>query len=605
MRVIGVKNLRFNMFEASCAALKTFSPGSIVRSRYPLAVAAGFLLAAAFPKIGIAGLAWVAPALMLAAGLGARRGESFRIGYAAGLAYYLLLLHWLLFIPVTGFPILGWIALSAFLALYPATWLWLTVRLTGIRAPGAEDCEVGANWLMSVADLSSWTWARRAFWALSGAAIWVALEMMLARLFGGFPWNLLGVSQYRILPLVQVASITGVSGLSFLVAWTSISLLCAAVVIVHRPRLRGVWLGEILLPFIALAAVFAFGMHQLKLAPLPTRHLTVTLVQPSIPQTLIWNPAKGNERFTELLRLSEQALTRPTDLLIWPEAAIPKLLRYDEETIRAITNLVITHRVWMIVGSDDAELSKHSRKPEDADYFNSSFLISPEGRLIETYRKRNLVMFGEYIPLVRWLPFIKWFTPIQGSFTPGDRAVPFEFTRWGERPREPQSTPEDGSPGVSPHQSVKTSVLICFEDTFPGLAREAAEPDTDFLVNLTNDGWFGESAAQWQHAVTALFRTVENGLPLVRCTNTGLTCWYDSTGRLREVLSDENGSIYGAGFMTVKIPLLPADERRSPTLYHQFGDCFGWLCVGLSAILLLQRTVGRKRTEEPRLSTGS
>ena len=568
--------------------MKTISVRSLTQSRYSLAVVAGLLLAAAFPRIGIAGFAWIAPALLLVAALGKRGGESLRIGYIAGLAYHLALLHWLLFIPVTGFPILGWVALSAYLALYPAVWVWL-----GCKVADWETSPAGA--LASLGQIAAWRWSRRLLWALSCAAVWVALEMIVARLFSGFPWNLLGVSQYRILPLIQIASITGVCGLSFLVAWTSVSLLCAASVIIHRPKLRGVWIAEIILPLTALVAVFVFGLHQLRHAPEASQQLNVTLVQPSIPQTLIWNPDKGTERFHELIRLSELALTNQTDLLIWPEAAIPKLLRYDEATIKAITNLAITHQVWMIVGSDDAELSNHSRDPKDAEYYNSSFLISPEGRLIETYKKRNLVIFGEYIPLVRWLPFLKWFTPIEGGFTSGDRAVPFEFARWGERPREPQSPPKDGSPGVSPHQPVKTSVLICFEDTFPELAREAAAPDTDFLVNITNDGWFGESAAQWQHAVTALFRTVENRLPLVRCTNTGLTCWYDSTGRLHEFFTDHNGSVYGAGFITVKIPLLAPGEKRPPTIYHQGGDWFGWLCVGFAGIMVIPKLT-RNRT---------
>ena len=116
---------------------------------------------------------------------------------------------------------------------------------------------------------------------------------------------------------------------------------------------------------------------------------------------------------------------------------------------------------------------------------------------------------------------------------------------------------------------VKTSVLICFEDMFPHLAREYADDDTDFLVNLTNNGWFGESAAQWQHAAGALFRAVENGLPLIRCSNNGLTGWVDAHGRLRQVFRDDRGTIYGPGFLTAEIPLLGAGERRAPTFYHR------------------------------------
>jgi apolipoprotein N-acyltransferase len=139
---------------------------------------------------------------------------------------------------------------------------------------------------------------------------------------------------------------------------------------------------------------------------------------------------------------------------------------------------------------------------------------------------------------------------------------------------------------------VKTSALICYEDVFPQLARASVEPDTDFLVNITNDGWFGEGAAQWQQAASAVYRAVENGVPLVRCANTGLTCWVDANGRIREVFVDGNGSIYGAGFMMAKIPLLAAGEKRPQTFYHQHGDWFGWSCV-VFAVAALVRAMSR------------
>lgn len=590
--------------------MKFISVQALKQSRYPIAIAAGLLLAISFPKTGIAGFAWIAPTLMLAGALGKRGVESFRIGYVAGLAHYLASLHWLLFIPVTGFPILGWVALSGYLALYPAAWVALALKVSGARCQvsgaggqgsGARGQVAGAGreWLADLEAIASWNWTRRMAWAVSCAAIWVALEMILTRFLGGFPWNLLGVSQHRLLPLIQIASVTGVYGVSFLVVWTSVSLLCAAAVILSRPNVRSVWIGEIILPFLTLVTLFGFGFHQLRQRPAPGRELNVTLVQPSIPQTLIWNPDRDTERFQNLIRLSELALANRTDLLIWPEAGIPKELRYDREILQAVTNLAVQHHVWMIVGSDDAEPSKHSSDPKDAEYFNSSFLVSPQGRLIARYDKRNLVIFGEYIPLEHWLPFVKWFTPVQSSFTAGDRSVPFELMPEGERPSEPKPKPKDGSPGVSSHPPVKTSVLICFEDTFSQLAREGAETDTDFLVNITNDGWFGEGTAQWQHAATALFRAVENGLPLVRCTNTGLTCWYDANGRLREWFTDQKGTIYGAGFMTVKIPLLPAGERRPETFYNRHGDWFGWGCVALAAAALVRATVGNRHRPAP------
>ena len=549
-----------------------------LRSRYPLAIIAGLLWTAAFPKLSVAGFAWVAPGLMVATALATRPGEAFRLGYVAGVAHYLSMLYWLLLIPYSwhGIPFgpgLGWLALGAFLGLFPATWVWLvTPRLAG-ESGGSEEIRAlrpmsaGSQELGRVLPRN---WFLRLGWALGGAAAWVGLEMFLARIFGGFAWDLLGVSQYRLTPLIQISSMTGVYGVSFMAVWVSLALVSAGVMVIQRPTARSVWIGEVFLPVITAAVVFNLGFRQLRQAEPAERTLKMTLVQPSIPQNLIWDPSNDAQRFNELLSLSEQALTNATDVLVWPEASVPKMLRYDQETLEGITGIARRHHVWMIVGSDDAEPRPGAAdKREEPDYFNGSFLISPEGELIRRYVKRSLVIFGEYVPFRRWLPFLKYLTPIEGGFTPGTAGVPFDLKTL----------------------NTKTQVLICFEDTFPHLAREDVRPDIDFLVNITNDGWFGEGAAQWQQAATGLFRAVENHLPLVRCANNGLTCWIDARGVLRDYFVDPDGTIYGKGFLTVELPLPAGGGLHTPTFYTRHGDWFGWSCVGISVALLVVRLV--------------
>jgi len=551
-------------------------------------VAAGLLLTLAFPCFGIAGLAWIAPGLIVGCALGKTGGEVFRLGYWAGLAHYLSKLSWLLLIPyrwhgVPLGPATGWLALSAFLALFPATWVWLMAPVHAKKTEDGAAEKRGGEFTADAAaalEIPGWplagsggvlarNWLRRAWWTVSGAAVWVALEMLLARIFGGFPWSLLGTSQYRMLPLIQTASVTGVYGVSFLVVWVSLALLSAGLLVVRRPTSRSVWVGEIFLPFIVVAILFNLGLRQLRQESAAVKSLRVTLIQPSIPQTLIWDAAGDLDRFADLCRLSEQALSNHTDLLIWPEAAVPKMIRYDTNTFEAITALARRHQVWLMVGSDDAE---PAARGGEANYFNSSFLIAPDGRLVERYIKRNLVIFGEYVPWQRWLPFLKYLTPIEGGFTPGNRSVPFRL----------------------PALDTTLAPLICFEDVFPHLVRGDVQPDTDFLVNLTNDGWFGESAAQWQHATTAIFRAVENRVPLVRCANNGISCWIDAQGRLRDVLTDRRGTVYGAGWLTFDLPLANRTAGSRPTFYTRHGDWFGWVCVGAGGIVLLRR-VGRQK----------
>lgn len=277
---------------------------------------AGALLALAFHKPNIAGLAWVAPALILFV---ARGGNAFRLGALAGFTHYLVSLSWLLHIPVKFYPILGWIALAAYLALFPAAWAWLCQK---------QKAESGKQ-----------KWIARTGHALFCAAAWVAMEMIVSRLFTGFPWNLLGSSQQKLLPLIQIASITGVYGVSFLVIWFAASLLNAFDALLARPSERNVWLKELALPVFTVAVIYAFGLHRINSEPKAERSLRIALVQPSIPQTMIWNDAKAGPRLAELLKLTEAALTNKPDVLIWPEAAVPRMVRNDEPTARALTDL--------------------------------------------------------------------------------------------------------------------------------------------------------------------------------------------------------------------------------------------------------------------------
>ena len=585
-----------------------------MRSRFPLAVAAGVLLALAFPNFGIAGFAWIAPGLMLAAAAGTRGRKSFLLGYTAGFVHNLILLYWIALIPYAWHgiplgPVAGWVALSGYLALYPAIWVWLSAS---VLAPGSrmhsnsakrsllplpfrrgEGRGEGSSETPMIATppdtcataapkdayptltefargLLTAGWPRRMVWALSCAAVWVALEMTVARLMSGFPWNLLGVSQWHLTPLIQITSVTGVYGISFLVVWTSVTLLCAACAVVLESANRHAWMREIIVPLFLVLGLCMWGVRTIRRTPPPGRELKIALVQPSIPQTLIWDASDDRRRFQDLIKLSKQVLTNKPDLLIWPESAIPKMVRYDQETFDLITELASSNHVWMIIGSDDADLPPGATNWDNAIFYNSSFLISRSGTLADTYRKRDLVIFGEYVPLTHLLPFLKYFTPIDGGFTPGR------------------------GPGIYPLPDLGTSasMLICFEDTFPDLARECVGPGTGFLVNLTNDGWFGNSAAEWQHMTTSLFRTVENGVPLVRCCNNGITCWIDSHGRLAEVLKDDTGGDYGIGTMVIKIPLPPDGQTRPRTFYNRHGDWFGWGCVGFSVLALV---VGKLR----------
>jgi apolipoprotein N-acyltransferase len=520
---------------SAVAVAKSFCTELFWRSGYLLAIVAGLLLAVAFPKPGVAGAAWIAPALLLFAARGKNGADAFRAGYVGGLVFWLVSLYWLLLMPATGFPILAWLALSAYVALFFGAWVWLV-----------------SNFKFQIS-----SWLGRVRWTLAGAAAWVALEWLRGWLISGFPWSFLGASQFKLVPLLQIAAVTGVFGVSFLVVWLSLALYAAAEMIFHNPSKRHVWQAEIVLPLTATVLLFVGGMFVVNRDPAAEKTLHIVCVQPSVPQTLIWSPTEDEKRFTELLAVSHRAVTNGTDLLVWPESGVPMF----DGVYTAVSRFAQSNHVAILFNGDDAEF-----RPDATNFFNSAFLIQPDGKCAGVYHKQKLVIFGEYVPLARWLPFLKYLTPIEGGWTAGDRPVVFAGENFTVAP------------------------LICFEDVFPGTTRAAAAAGPDLLINLTNDGWFGESAEQWQHLANAVFRAVENGVPLVRCSNNGITGWIDAHGRVREMLRDKSGSEYAAGALMAEIPL-PA-QKSEPTFYQRHGDWFAWGCT---AVVLGAWFAGRKR----------
>ena len=550
--------------------------------RYQLALLAGILLTLSFPKFDIAGLAWIAPGVLLACAAGLRGGPAFRVGFVGGLSYHLSVLYWLLLIPM-GLPwkpvvVLGWIALSAYLALFQGVWLWLAWKVLSLEVNGVPieaSGTIDPGLIEALKRLASVPWARRSLWSFTVAAIWVALEMVQARFLTGFPWGLLGVSQYQMLPLTQIATITGVYGVSFLLVWFSTSLCCAGALLLFNPTARRTWMADLFIPVLVAAMIFAVGLHSTMNTPAAPREIRAALIQPSIPQTMIWDEREAMTRFHQVLNWSEKALAEQpkADLLVWPEAAVPGVFLwdtnlYDGKTIHDwITDFARDQRVWLVMGADDADPLPNG----EINYFNSSFLVNPSGEVLAKYRKRRLVIFGEYVPFSRWLPFLSKMVQSEGEFTPGNEPVAFRLSSL----------------------NVVTSVLICFEDVFPHLTREYVQPDTDFLLNLTNNGWFGESAAQWQHAASAVFRAIENNLPLVRCANNGLTCWVDRCGRMHNVYYSDSKDVYKAGYKIVSIPV-GSSGKYVPTFYRQHGDLFGWLCFAGSVVAIIFSVIRRK-----------
>ena len=512
----------------------------------------GLALALAFPEPRWLGLAWLVPGAWLAVVAGERRWRLFGLAFVAAVVFRLVSLRFLLNMPHTAGAISGWLALSFYSALYPAAWAWIC-----------------GGWLRDGLSKLQWPWFRRLGFGLYAAAAWVGSEMLQARVLGGYPWNFLGVSQFENLPLIQIASVAGVYGVSFLVVWASVSLLFAVLQIRRSPANLWSWTADVALPLLALGLVFGWGFFRVAKVPPPANKLAVALVQPSIPQQLIWQSGTGDERLAKVLELSRLALATKPDLLLWPEACAPISAN---RIPREVLELVKSSGVPLLFGADYDERVSDS---DEVRYYNSAAFLTPDDIQLPSYRKRRLVMFGEYIPFEKALPFMKYLSPIGGSFSAGSEPVQFMLP--------------DGEHTIAP--------LICFEDSFPHGGREHVSPETGLLVNLTNDGWFGTGPEQWQHAANAVFRAVENGVSLVRCANNGLTCWIGPLGKVRQFYGQESGDIYGAGFVSFEVRL---GQPLGRTVYNRYGDVFAWACFGLALGVTGVRRVRAKR----RLHTG-
>lgn len=491
------------------------------------------MLALCFAPADLGGLAWVALTPLLAALWFSEPWKKhddwrlFLLGYVAGLGYFLGSLHWL--ITVTA---LGWVALAAYIALYPALWAAFTGT---ILRPRQSPYEAKPIWL------KSWNNLRVA--ALSAAA-WTGLEWIRGELFTGFGWNSLGISLHRNLALIQISDITGVGGLSFLLVMVNVMIVITVKRIrteLGRHALRPHY--DFSLTVALVAVVFGYGVRQLFAKPVESLPLTVAAVQGNIPVNEKRDPINEQAILDLHARLSETALAMKPDLLVWPEAATPQPVFADQKNWDVVRGIAEKHDGDFLLGTVYGD-------------FNSVALLTERGKEAAIYHKVHLVPFGEYVPLRESFPL---FAMIVGDLVPDD----FQF---GPGPKVLDMAAKP----------VKIGPLICFEDTLGDLARKFAGLGAQMFVTVTNDGWFLQSAGSRQHFNHALFRCAETKLPMVRAANTGVTGIIDRFGRPANLLLNEAGSTFFEGVLIgeVSVPKNPAK-----TFYTLNGDVFSLACL--------------------------
>jgi len=375
---------------------------------------------------------------------------------------------------------------------------------------------------------------------LFAPSLWVVLEYIRSFLLTGFPWALLGYSQYKNLPAIQIADITGVWGVSFLVIIVNVYIYR---LIRNRPRLQ----QAVIVPVIVLVS-FGYGFYKINLAHsrISLSQLRISVVQANIPQELKWDPKAKHYIMENYIRLTETVSKERPDLIIWPEAASPCYLGEEKWCFNEISDLSYRIHRPLLLGTVTVDRGS---------YYNSVLFINGLSQEYQLYHKIHLVPFGEYIPLRHIFTFLDTVVPI-GDFSAGKEYIVFNIP-------DPASRTKD-----------KFSVLICFEDVFPGLARNFVKNGAQFLVNITNDAWFGRTSSPYQHLSASVSRAVENRVSLVRSANTGVSAFISPEGRIEAIFSDDKGrNIFVEGALTRELKVFAAGKA----FYTRFGDIFIFL----------------------------
>jgi len=494
---------------------------------YALPILSGLLLALSFPKPAYSFLAWIALVPLIVSVTGRDGAVSFRYGFVSGLVFYLLSVNWIVgtMSGYGGLPyplsILLLAALSGYLALYTGCFAWF-VSVAGRR------------------------WAAAALAA--APFFWSALELARNYMLSGFPWNLLGYSQATNTVVVQIADTTGVYGVSALIVLTNAAF--SGIVLAANRKTISIRKASLLAIAAALVLLSAKGYGRYRLAHPPEKNgnIKVALVQGNIEQFAKWDPAYQDEVIDTYTKLTLAAAETHPDIIIWPETATPFYYQ-DDELRRRVEELAKKTGTYLLTGSPSF------RKNPDGTFtdYNSAYLISPEGVTVGRYDKMHLVPFGEYVPLKKLLPFVSKMVTSIGDFGTG---ADYTVIRAGR-----------GSFGTA----------ICFEAIFPELVRMFPLGGANFIVNITNDAWFGKSAAPYQHFDMALMRAVENRRTLVRAANTGVSGFVDPEGRVMA-----RTEIFTRGYVVKDIYLV--GEKSFYTLH---GDIFAYACAGISLIFLV------------------
>jgi len=502
-----------------------------------LAALSGILLVLIFPRFDFELLAWFAFIPLFAAIEATTPQRSALLGFITGMVFYTWGLNWVNntlinygnLPTVVSFMVLG--LLAAYLSFYTALFCYLMRRV----------CKENS-----------------VLFFLFAPVLWTSLEYLRsthAEL--GFSWLGLGYSQFKTLPVIQMAEITGVYGVSWLIMLVNAGLYLTWKSLRSGQDTQSAKNTENMgVRFLALTALvsacwWGYGLLALnrhtQLNAEKNSMLTVGLVQGNVEQAMKWNPVYQNQVLSKYRELTLQAAESNPQLIVWPETAMPFYYNQHDPGTKFVNDLARQIQIPILFGSPH----KKSRDGHTIHY-NSAYLVTETGATQNRYDKIHLVPFGEFVPFRNLLFFVEKMVAMIGDFGRGETATLFDVAGY------------------------KAGVSICYELIFPDLMRQAVKNGANFLINITNDAWFGKSPASYQHMSMGALRAVENRVPIVRAANTGISGTIDANGALRDATE--------LFVETARITQI-TPRQRGLTFYTAYGDVFSWLCLALTLLL--------------------
>jgi apolipoprotein N-acyltransferase len=495
-----------------------------------VALVSATLLIASFPDFNLASLAWVSLVpLLIVIAKKPQPWRCFLLGWLFGTAFFYGSCYWLTFSMIHTGGVPPWVAYLALLpgplvvGIFPAVFALLLAQV--VRTRGAS-----ALYLAPV--------------------IWPALEWARLEITGQL-WNALGYSQAFHPSLIQSAAWGGVYAVGFLIVLVNVAV--AYAVLRRTPRAIGLSLLAVL--FIC-AIVIVLRPPTQGPARVAQADATVIAIQPNVPMDLVKPEDEMKLLRTRHFEMSQEALGQLPNvetprLVVWPESPMNFGYGSDDSLRQQLATFAKANRISVLLNSQEIA-------PNDGIY-NSALLINEEGKLIAQYDKIRLMPFGEYVPLPQWLPGAGLIRAMVGEFTPGT------------------------SYPLMPVGKVRAGVFICIESAYPAIARRFSDEGADVLINISNDGYLGPTAVMRQHLANAVFRAVENGRPLLRVTNTGITAAISPTGEVRGATD---------GFKPEVRTWTIAHMQEPPTFYTKHGD---WFAIGCAIITLLAFALSFRR----------